>query len=673
MATVYAPILIILSTIIVSVRPLYLCNKNDVVQIVQLEKEPVCPTIKDIENNNTLNGSIYLFKPNYKKLNIAAYRCRLRSVKVTIKRDCGFWLCSGSSLPYYEYSVQPVSIDTCMGWIKSGICQECSNATTEDPQDCKFVDENDHLRTTKAKIKLHWPKSLFGTAIWSGYNQNCEIVKGVISTIRPWKKIVSSWGTLSVNGTQPFTILGSNTFGYRDFQKTIVWNTTQTRMKGCNYNIHSENAGHLISYGSDSNLNSNLSFYTHLVVPKLQTTFKLLQNAKNDYAKEDECFDAFLAKYVNESYVYTLAGDLIAVFVPISVSKTVVFKKGNRTHPIHGYIANMPLSQNMVTTSKRKKRNWVPAKNALQTVSEAKLSYFLKLFSRYHYTNAKILAENLCKKELELFKLWRLQAKVRPSEVMSHLLKYYVMANPIGDDRYEILACKYISPAAYTVVPSLFDKDIPEKCYTLPLIETAEGIFQVTNKKRIVYPPTKYGGCLKNPPVQTFTIDEREYTFVNYTLTAGSGDSPENGDSAAPVITTISPQYIPYTNDLKTIDIQHIPLYKSRDISISFVDSDTLVDYVNQEIKNQIKFKGAKDSFVENIYHSRLEINGIADDILIFFNDLLGVVNLWFINPITQTAAILFITVPVIDAWFHLLTICCRIRKTETFSPSKAT
>lgn len=660
------------------VLSIYVCDENDVVRTVRFEKQPRCPSAKKTQQTNSLNGTAYLFKPNFKKYTQRAHRCRLHVTKITTKRDCAYWLCSESKIPLYEHYIESVSEETCLEWVQNEKCSDClqSDAGFQKEANCHFVDLSGELKTTLLKGNPQWEDTSFGPAEWSGTLKNCEVSRGNVVLKRPWNVIASSWGTLSFMGTEPLRELDYH-LAYRDAVMTVVWLKPVNNESQCNYALHTENGAHLVSYGEDDLNNS----YTHVVIPELQTSFSLLLNMRHEYETHTDmnCPDNVLVNNVDTATVYALAGDLIVVFVPIETAGliSVTSRQTALQHPIHGHVVKEDLKsalEGAADSTIRDKRDLSGAADAAASVASAKLDYFVNLFSKYRYNDARQLAEVICKTTLQIYDMWKLQADIQPSLVISHLLKTNVIARRNGMGFYDILPCADLSPSDYFVLPSMRDPANKDKCYSRPLVSlrnnnTAQSVlatqdltFQLSKEKnRVVFPPLYLERCSLKPNIShTFTIDGVVYKYQNYELL----DSEEkNNLSVQHPVQIISPSF---SSDIlyrpQTID--HIPLFRAGEISISFQDTIEVMDYLNRELESFSKY-GRQSELLEIVGRSFVGF-GIDVDIIQLLSSTLERLYELFLNPLLQFLGLIFICVPILNGWFGLITSCCRFDNTKT-------
>ena len=193
----------------------YFCDENEIVQTIKLEEKPQCPsTHKAFKDEETINGTAYLFKPNFKKWESRAHRCRLHTTIIKTATDCVFKFCSNIKPPEYEHIIEAIDPMTCLEWIRSDVCSMCLTMDIggdvvyvdikrgQQLEKCRFKQKGKSLRFTEAYLKPRYDDVMMGVARWEGRIQNCEISEGNVYTQMPGNKIVSSWGTLSFTGGQ---------------------------------------------------------------------------------------------------------------------------------------------------------------------------------------------------------------------------------------------------------------------------------------------------------------------------------------------------------------------------------------------------------------------------------------------------------------------------------------
>ena len=589
---------------------IFLCNENEVLKTFKFEEKPHCPTKKEISEEKTKNGSVYLFKPNLSKIQSKAYRCRLHITLITTKRDCFLKLCSGATMPHFEHYVDSVSPAECLKWIESDICPSCYDLDGPNSVSCGFKKELS-MRITQVKPEVRWDSSLLAAAEWKGVIANCEIIEGNIYMKNPWDQLVTTWKTMKLDEVSP--IDNSNYVGYQAYESTTIWHKDGLGDTPCDYKFHSENPGYIISY--------NLGSY--LVVPNLQLSLSLLHNIKHRYSNATnlECTDVSFVKGLNDSEVYSLPGDLIMVFVP---SKAFI-------------------------PSKRKKRNLHTALEGSAAIANLKLNYFLNEFSKSRFSKSNKLLNDLCEMELFIYALWKLQADIRPSAVVSHFMKQDVIVRRNYLGSFDMLSC--IKVDDFNVTSSLrAEGGNGNLCYSEPIVSLQNKTFQLDRRgNRLIYPPLYFEKCSGREKI--YSIDGQFYQFENSTLVGVSANDPSE---KVPI--KIAHEMIPYEGE-KYLVLKHVPLYGKGEIDLSFISGEEVMDYLNRKINTGVEY--------DKLTHFILGEGDIIFDSEIFetFENIFQGLYYMFLNPILQFVTFIFILVPVINGWFHCLTVCFRKKR----------
>ena len=610
----------------------YFCKDDEVVDSVTFEDRPRCPD-RPTEEGNIVNGTVYLFKPNLKRLEIPATRCQLDVIKTTTKRDCVFWICGSANTPYTEHYNLPVSPETCRKWKDK--CGQCSEGN------CQFKEIDIDVYTTTVPSRVVWERVGFGVATGSDEAKNCRYEKGKIMLKRPWKKIVSSWGTLYEDLERG---RGGVPGMHRNNKATIVWDEEINDLNTCSYVLHSENGGFVLSHEGGS----------QLIIPDLQLLFTVPSNGslKDMYANNSHygCLDASIARDIADAEIYALPGDMIAIFINTDIDGELKFD--DVEVPLHGHMNGSSIITEVDDYERgevkhsRSKRDAALAVDTQVSYTEAKLAYFINLLEKNEYKNAVDMAFRLCRKSLQMFDIWKLQAETNPSAAVSHFLGRNVIAKKNGR-KYDILACASLSSDDYTVLSSTKDE---EKCYSRPLLTINQNpkiVFQTSKNDRIISPPIYYEECSSKPNYTVrFKVDDKVHTFVEYSLR----NSEDLVHSEA--ITVLGPN-VNYSVDGLFYEVKHVILYHPEEISLSLLDSEDLLKFINQELYIKPNFFRTvdlpKDSSAVN-----------------FFSEVMRVVVLVFSNIITQSIAIILLLIPSVFVWCLLFYSCCD-KKPTTF------
>ena len=612
-------------------RAVYFCKDDEVVESVVFEEQPRCPP-PNKDSQTIINGTVYLFKPNLKQLEIPAYRCELRVTRVTTVNECGFWICSSDAVPHYQYFSRPVSADTCRRWIETKSCSECSGSK----ETCKLTRRSQGLYHTNAPIRIEEETTGFGTATWTGDSIDCQLTEGNVSSKRPWKKIVSSWGTLQGVDRQ-------TTYQTKKF--TLVWEREITHLDTCSYVLHSENGGFLRSFQR----------VKQLTVPQLQMMFTISSDIKNLYNAESHCLDANIARF-QDAGVYALPGDMIAVFVAIDVDGEIAFQgdDGGKTIPLHGHVNGSGILTQIENYERaqvsrvRPKRDVASLIDAYANFNQAKSAYFTNLILNNQYQNAVDMVSRICEKSLQLFAIWKLQAEINPSAVVSHFLGRDVIVKREGN-RYNILSCVAVSE--YTVFPSL--KKTSEKCYSRPLLlldQNPDILFQLGQNNRIISPPVYFEKCLTRSKL-TFQIDDKIYQFLDYSASANFSVDLEG-------VTVLGPNVQRYFNINRTFhEVKHYTLYSQEEISTSLIDNEEVLDFVNQEIRLLAKFGSP------TIEKGQTE----EAPLIVFFSEIMTNIIFFFNSPLAQTIALAFVTASALFNWYRIFYTCCHKKPLQIY------
>ena len=502
-------------------------------------------------------------------------------------------------MPTFEHYVDSVSPAECLKWIESDNCPSCYDVDGQNLHSCTFKREQS-MRITGVKPEVRWDSSMIAAAEWRGVIANCEITEGNIYMKKPWDQLVTTWTTIAVDNVSP--IDDSDYEGYQAYEATTIWHKSGLEDTPCDYQFHSENSGYVISYNSGS----------YLVVPDLQLSLSLLYNVKNRYYNLTnlDCADVSFVKGLNDSdEVYSLPGDLIVVFIP----------------------------------SKRQKRSLHTALEGSSAIANLKLNYFLNEFSKSRFSKSKKLINDLCEMELLIYELWKLQAEIRPSAVVSHLMKRDVIVRRNYLGYFDMLSCIDVDDFNVTSSLRVVDEDL---CYSQPIVSLQNKTFQLDRRgNRLIYPPLYFEKCSGREKI--YSIDGQFFQFKNSTLV---GVTEEDPSEKIPI--KIAHEMIPYEGE-KYLVLKHVPLYEKGDIDLSFISGEEVMDYLNRRINTGVKYNkltnfilGKDDIFDRDI----LEVFEI------FFEGLYYT----FLNPIIQFVTFVFILVPVINGWFRCLTACCR-------------
>ena len=617
---------IIIISLICCSRAVYFCKDDEVIESVVFEDQPRCLP-PNTNPESIVNGTVYLFKPNLKQLDIPAYRCEKKVTRVTTVNECAFWICSSDALPQYEYFSEPVSPDTCKKWIETKSCSECSGSKEE----CRLRQMSEGLYHSNAQIRIEEETTGFGVARWTGDSINCQLSEGNISLKRPWKKIVSSWGTLQ--GLDHQTSYQTDSF-------TLVWKREINELDTCSYVLHSENGGFLNSFEE----------VKQLLIPDLQMLFTISSDIKNLYTLKSECLDASIAQFAD---VYALPGDMIAVFVATDIDGEIVFQGDNKI-PLHGHMNGSSILTEIENYERgeisrvRSKRDVALAIDVYANFNEAKIAYFANLLLKYQYENAVDMVSRICEKSLQLFAIWKLQAEINPSAVVSHFLGRDVVVKREGN-RYNILSCVTVSE--YTVLPSM--RESSEKCYSRPLLvleQNPDIIFQLGKNNRIISPPIYFEKCLTRSKAN-FEIDDKIYQFVDYSASRNFSIDLEG-------VTILGPNVERYFDVNRTFrEVKHFTLYNEGEISTSLVDNEEALDFINQEIYLLAKFGSPK--YKENEMEDT--------PVIAFFSEIMKNIIYFFASPVAQTIALALIITPTVFNWCRLFYSCCKRKPVQIY------
>lgn len=674
---VIRPILITLCMVLPAVS-VYFCKEDDIAETVKFEKEPEClPPSKAPER--VRNGTVYLFKPNFQRTEIDAYKCQKHIVRTMTARDCGFWICAGDSVPQHDYYTESVSIDVCKKWIERNSCDECLKEPNTRASSCAFKKTNPSTYETDAPVRVEYESNVaFGVARWHGDTVNCAVSKGKVTLKRPWNTIASSWGTLLTDlehgryTDNRYSNLADR--GYRDEQKTVVWTEDIGQMQTCSYKLHIETGGFIISFSNEINGNEQ----QQLVLPDQQVLFTIsdADNIIEYYGNSSQygCLDQSIATGIDGAEVFALPGDMIAVFIENDIDGDIVFGGENQTNvPIHGHVTDNGFLQvvndtntvNATVKGGRQRRDTAEVLDAVAAFQESKLAYFINLLSKHQYDTTIQLLENLCQKTLQLFALWKIHAEVSPSAVVSHLLGRDVMVKR-EDDHFNIMACMSIAEEDYEILPSMRDPNNVEKCYSRPLIKMKKNpqiSFQLGKENRLITPPIYFEKCTPKPNVTAyFRIDEKVIQFVNYLKNENFSGYPYDN------VLVLSPKVSDFFDvEQQFYNVKHVTLYDKGEVSVSLIDGEEVMDYMNQELNIRAKYGNRRYSQFEDKPSSSEH----SSEILIFFGDIMSHLIFFFSNPISQILAIIFILIPTFFNWFRLFYSCCKRPKVTIFAAKR--
>ena len=614
----------------------YFCKDDEVIDSVTFEDQPRCPNRLPAEGD-IVNGTVYLFKPNLNRLKIPATRCQLDVIKTTTKRDCVFWICGSGNTPYTEHYNLPVSPETCKKWRDNDKCGQCSEGN------CQFKEIDVDVYTTTVPSRVVWERVGFGVATGSNVAQNCQYEKGEIMLKRPWDKIVSSWGTLYKDLERG---RGGVPGMHQNNKATIVWDEEINDLNTCSYVLHSENGGFVLSHEGVS----------QLIIPDLQVLFSVPFNnsLKDMYANSSHhgCLDASIARDITDAEIYALPGDMIAIFINTDIDGELKFD--DIEVPLHGHMNGSSIIAEVDNYERgevkqqqhRSKRDAAQAIDTQASYTNAKLAYFINLLETNEYKNAVDMAFRLCRKTVQMFDIWKLQAETNPSAAVSHFLGRNVIAKKNGH-KYDILSCATLSTDEYTILSSMKDE---EKCYSRPLLKINQSpgiIFQTSKNDRILSPPIYYEECSNKPNYTVrFKVDDKVYSFVNYALQKTEDLVDQEG------ITVLGPN-LNYEIDGLFYAVKQVVLYHQGEISLSLLDSEDLLKFINQEL------------YIKpiDIFFRRMDL-AKDSSVVTFFSDVIRVVVLTFSNKVTQTIAIILLLVPSIFVWCLLFYACCEKRPT---------
>lgn len=613
----------------------YFCKDDQVVDSVVFQDQPRCPQ-RPSETGDIVNGTVYLFKPNWKRLQIPATRCQLDVVTTTTKRDCGLWICGSGGTPYTEHYNLPVLPETCRRWRDTGACGQCSQGK------CQFKEINVDVYSTTVPSKVLWERVAFGVAKGTHVAKNCKYEVGKIMLKRPWKKIVSSWGTLYEDLQRG---RGGTPGMHRNDEATVVWDQDIHDLNTCSYVLHSENGAFLLSRQAGS----------QLIIPDLQLLFTVPSNdsLKAMYADNSHygCLDASIATDIADAKIYALPGDMIAIFVDSDVDAELQFDDVQL--PLHGHMNGSAIMDRVhdyergrVLEPRRTKRDAALAIDAQASYTTAKLAYFMNILETHAYKNAVDMAFRLCRKALQMFTIWKLQAETNPSAAVSLFLGRDVVVKKNGP-KYDILSCASLSSDHYTVSPAMKQQG---KCYSRPLLKINRYpgiIFQVGKNDRIISPPIYYEECSRKPGyARRFKVDDKVYRFLNYSLVASQDFVHPEG------LTVLGPS-VNYTVDRFFYDVKHVILYQPGEVSLSLLDGEDLLKFINQQL-----YIRPADAFFRRVDLPK------DSSALTFFSELMRIVALVFSNVVTQSIAIIFLFVPSVFVWASLLYSACDKRPT---------
>ena len=606
--------MILLIWIIQPCLAIFLCDENQVVKTFAFEQKPHCPSQKEVAGAQTETGSVYLFKPNLNKMQAKAYRCRLHFTFVTTKRDCFFGLCSAAAMPTFQHYVDSVSPEECLNWIQTDVCPRCYDVDGHDPHSCAFKTEQ-AMRITTVEPAVKWATSTLALAEWRGVIANCEITEGNIYVKTPWDQLVTTWATIAAD--QASQISDSDYHGYRAYEATTIWHKQGLQDAPCDYQFQSQNSGYVISYPHAAR--------SYLVVPDLQLSLSLLHNVRDRYYNLThlQCADVSFIKRLNGSErVYSLPGDLIVVFSP----------------------------------SHRHKRSLHTALEGSAAIATLKLNYFLNVYSQSRFQKSNKVLEELCQMELLIFELWKLQAQIRPSTVVSHFMKRDVIARPNDLGHFDMLSC--IDVQHFNLTPSLrVHGNQEDLCYSQPIVSLQNKTFQLDERgDRLVYPPLYFQPC--STAHKIFFVDGTFFLFRNSTLVDVTTEDPIEKNPIK-----IAHEMIPYQGD-KYLILKNVPLYQKGDVDLSFVSGEEVMDYLNRKINTHAKYDNLAHFILGRDDHI---FNG---DILQIVTNIFQALYYTFLNPVLQFLVFLFILVPVLHGWFRAVTALFRKRCFSRFSPS---
>ena len=661
---------------------LLVCDENTVVQTYKFEEAPKCPPPPPkMHQSDSMNGTVLIFKPNLNYTEVPAHMCKYVKTEVRTQRTCFFWSCVGESV-HKKITEQSIPVSQCRQWIKDKKCGECgSDMYGETIDNCilhqSSIDDDNKMWKTNSSLTAYYGRNAFGDVKKAIVYRDCMIREGFIRVTNPWKTIVSKWGVLHEDEEEEEEdddgggggIRPGKRGGTKEDGQTVVWDKPSDDM--CNYILFMDRPGHLVRF----NGTAAETYHHHVVVPSLTTTFSLREVVVDDVllGPHSKCLHKAISEEVGRERVFTTDGDLIVIFIPTTTKLEISLNNNSdsttKIDVHHGLVHNGTQDELVAKILGRRNRRdaphvgFVEALDVDSEVDDAHIQYFSDALSEYQYNSAMELAYRLCRQQVETYKQWVIQSKLSPSDVLSHFLGSPVVVK-MEDDKFHQLLCSEISKDRYSVLTSLKDDAVNNRCFIRPLInitlnveevanETANEIFigQLSPDLNRVSKSVQYTEACTDrgdEDIRTFTIDGQNYYFKGAELQT----EPIEVDTVkiGPITSSF---YIP---KLHHIELERVVPYKPGEVveQGSLLSLKEIMEYTNMKRQSELNIgyydPGERKKYLP-AYIPPPNFGKIWGAIKKVFSKIFN----WFLNPMFQLFAFIFVIVPLSYVWFLII------------------